>query len=129
METQAIAKVCHEANRAYCATIGDNSQVAWEDAPDWQKESAIKGVEFLIAAFDSGVMPSPSASHESWLKEKRETGWKYGPVKDAEKKEHPCCVPYKELPLEQRMKDYIFSGIVRSCYFAKQAKYTLNTKK
>jgi len=27
-----IAKVCHEANRAYCESIGDNSQLSWEDA-------------------------------------------------------------------------------------------------
>jgi len=27
---ERIAKVCHEVNRAYCAGIGDNSQVPWE---------------------------------------------------------------------------------------------------
>jgi hypothetical protein len=118
METEAIAKVCHEANRAYCATIGDNSQPAWEEAPDWQKQSAIKGVEFHLTALRSGNKPSPSASHESWLAEKREAGWKFGPVKDAEKKEHPCFIPYDGLPVEQRLKDYIFSGIVESFHAA-----------
>lgn len=61
---------------------------------------------------------SPSASHDSWLKEKREQGWKYGPVKDADKKEHPCFVPYDELPVEQRTKDYIFSAIVKAFFAA-----------
>ena len=32
------------ANRAYCQMIGDNSQSTWEDAPEWQKQSARKGV-------------------------------------------------------------------------------------
>ena len=105
-----IAKACHEANRAYCLAIGDNSQPAWADAPDWQKASAIAGVEFIQANPDA----SPSASHESWLEQKRVDGWKFGPVKDPEAKEHPCFVPYDELPTEQRAKDYIFGAIARS---------------
>lgn len=105
---ESIARVCHEANRAYCATLGDTSQVAWEDAPEWQRASAVKGVEFNLANPDA----PPSASHDSWLEEKRATGWKYGPVKDAEKKEHPCFVPYDELPEDQRRKDHLFKAVV-----------------
>ena len=57
---------------------------------------------------------APSASHESWLVEKRAAGWKYGPVKDAEAWTHPCVVPYDDLPQEQRAKDYLFQAVVRS---------------
>lgn len=117
-QVESIARVCHEANRAYCVTIGDNSQPAWEDAPDWQKQSAVTGVQFHLTALQSGVKPSPSASHESWLAEKERDGWKFGTVKDAEKKEHPCFVPYEQLPVDQRLKDYIFSGIVESFHAA-----------
>jgi hypothetical protein len=113
-DTEQIARVCHEANRAYCATIGDNSQPTWENAPQWQKDSAIKGVEFHIARLDAGDEPSPSASHESWLEQKRIEGWKYGPTKDAEKKTHPCFMPYDGLPIEQRLKDYVFAAIVKA---------------
>lgn len=110
MNEEQIARVCHEANRAYCQSIGDNSQPAWDDAPDWQRTSAIKGVEFTIANPEA----PPSASHDSWLEEKRATGWKHGPVKDPEKKEHPCFVPYAELPVEQRRKDALFQAVVRA---------------
>ncbi|MCE2579581.1 hypothetical protein LDL36_13980 [Komagataeibacter sp. FNDCR1] len=110
MQPVKIAKICHEVNRAYCAALGDHSQPAWNDAPEWQRSSAIKGVEFTIANPDA----PPSASHDSWLKEKRETGWKYGPVKDPERKEHPCFVPYDALPLEQKVKDYLFQAVVRA---------------
>lgn len=108
---EAIARICHEANRAYCHSLGDFSQLAWDDAPAWQRESAVRGVEFNIANPDAPA----SASHDSWLKEKQETGWKYGPVKDPVKKEHPCYVPYEALPLEQRRKDHIFKAIVAAC--------------
>lgn len=108
MKSDEIARIAHEVNRAYCTAIGDASQVAWADAPEWQRASAIKGVEFHLANENA----SPSASHDSWLEEKRQTGWKYGPVKDADKKEHPCFVEYDELPLEQRIKDYLFKAVV-----------------
>jgi hypothetical protein len=109
MEVTKIARVCHEVNRAYCQAVGDLSQPGWEDAPDWQKDSAVKGVQFHI----DNPEASPSASHESWLKQKFDEGWKYGAVKNPEIKEHPCCVPYDQLPVEQRAKDYIFSALVR----------------
>jgi len=108
MNIVAIARVCHEANRALCAGLGDFSQPAWEDAPEWQVQSAKTGVEFNLANPDAPA----SASHDSWLAEKERDGWKFGPVKDAEKKEHPCFVPYEDLPKEQQAKDHLFKAIV-----------------
>lgn len=105
-----IAMAAHEANRAYCASLGDLSQLLWDDAPDWQKDSAIAGVNMHLANPDA----TPEDSHASWLAEKVAAGWVYGPVKDAEKKEHPCCVPYAELPEAQKAKDYIFRGVVHA---------------
>ena len=108
MEPINIAAICHEANKALCERLGDNTQVSWSLAPNWQVESAIKGVEFNLANPDAPA----SASHDSWLAEKVATGWKYGEVKDADKKEHPCFVPYEELPIEQQAKDHLFKAIV-----------------
>lgn len=107
----AIAKVAHEINRAYCASLGDTSQPAWEDAPEWQQQSAIAGVEMHLANPDA----TPEQSHESWLAQKVAAGWVYGEVKDAEKKQHPCCVPYDQLPPEQKAKDYLFRAAVHQC--------------
>lgn len=103
-----IAEVCHEANRRYCRTLEDYTQMPWQYAPAWQRESATAGVRFCIANPDAPA----SASHENWLAEKERTGWKYGPLKDDVAKTHPCFVPYEELPLEQRRKDHLFKAIV-----------------
>jgi hypothetical protein len=102
--------VCHEANRAYCYALGDTSQEEWASAPEWQRESAINGVQFHL----DNPLANPIDSHWNWMREKIADGWIYGPVKDAEKKEHPCLVNYHELPLEQRRKDALFIGIVRA---------------
>lgn len=107
---EQVAKIAHQANKAYCESLGDFSQVDWEDAPEWQRVSATKGVEFHHDHWKkTGLTADPASSHNSWLKEKSETGWTYGPVKDVEKKTHPCFLPYENLPLEQKLKDSLFS--------------------
>lgn len=103
-----LARTAHEANRAYCLSIGDTSQPSWDDAPDWQKDSARNGVKGVLTG------ATPGLSHASWLQQKLADGWKYGPVKDPAKKEHPCMVPFEELPPEQQRKDHIFVGVVRA---------------
>lgn len=110
MNSEQIARVCHEVNRAYCQALGDNSQKPWEEAPQWQRESAINGVRFHMSNPDAG----PDNSHIEWLKEKEANGWTYGPVKNEQQKEHPCIVPYEKLPVEQQAKDYIFRAIVHA---------------
>lgn len=110
MEIVKIAKACHNVNKVYCEFIGDNSQVSWEDAPDWQKQSAINGVKYHLNNPDS----TPMDSHTSWLKEKVDTGWVYGGVKDPIAKTHPCIVNYDKLPKEQQVKDSLFVSIVKS---------------
>jgi hypothetical protein len=110
MSIENIAQVAHEINKAYCEAIGDSSQPTWEDAPEWQKSSAIAGVKFHLENPNAG----PDASHNSWLKQKEEEGWKYGPVKNPETKEHPCYVPYEQLPVEQKAKDYLFKQVIHS---------------
>jgi hypothetical protein len=110
LSTIQIARVAHEVNKAYCQAIGDNTQPSWEDAPEWQKSSAIAGVQFHI----NNPGAKPEDSHNSWLAHKEAEGWVYGEVKDAEKKTHPCMRPYSELPVEQRVKDYLFIQVVHS---------------
>lgn len=105
---ERTAKFAHEINRAYCAALGDDSQPAWDDAPDWQQTSARNGVRFHLANPSAG----PDHSHNSWLAEKAADGWRYGDVKDPIRKEHPCFVPYGELPTEQKAKDYLFRAVV-----------------
>jgi hypothetical protein len=109
---EACARAAHEINRVYCIFLGDLSQPPWDEAPDWQKESARVGVAGVLAG------NTPEQSHESWLSHKRIDGWKYGSVKDANKKEHPCFVPYLELSESQKRKDHLFVATVREMAWA-----------
>ena len=104
------AQLAHEVNRVWCAMTGDLSQPSWQDAPDWQKQSALNGVQFHLDNPEAG----DSSSHVSWMSEKLADGWVYGEVKDPEKKTHPCMVPFTRLPMEQQIKDALFRSIVHA---------------
>jgi hypothetical protein len=104
----AVAKVCHEANRAFCETLGDHSQQPWDAAEQWQRDSMIAGVRFAV----EHPAAAPDDLHQAWMKKKLADGWVYGKVKDPEQKTHPCLVPYDQLPKEQQLKDSLFRAIV-----------------
>jgi hypothetical protein len=108
--TTRIAECCHEANLALCEAFGDLSQPHWEDAPDWAKDSAIAGVAFLQDHPDAG----PVETHENWIREKVASGWKWGPIKDVRRKEHPSMKEYGCLSREEQAKDYVFWAIVKT---------------
>lgn len=109
-DIERIARICHEVNRVYCLGLGDTSQPPWDEAPEWQKSSAIEGVRFHQKNPDAPA----SASHESWMAQKERDGWVYGPEKNPEKKQHPCMVAFDELPPEQQFKDVLFATIVKA---------------
>lgn len=110
---EACARAAHEVNRAYCQALGDHSQPAWADAPEWQKNSARMGAELHLTQ-DAG----PEASHQSWMKQKLDEGWVYGTEKDPEKKTHPCLVAFEDLPVAQQAKDFIFRATIHATRIA-----------
>lgn len=110
MNYEAIARVCHMVNNAYCDAIKDKTQPSWKEVNEQLKLSVIAGVKFLEANPDA----SPSEQHDAWMQNKLADGWVYGETKDEKQKTHPCLVPYEQLPLEQRVKDYLFQAVVRA---------------
>lgn len=53
------------------------------------------GLEELTESLSKNV-------HEVWAAGRIAAGWKYGPVRDEIKKEHPCLIPYEELTEEEK---------------------------
>ena len=106
----AIAKVCHQANKAWCEANGDNSQKDWDQAEQWQRDSAIKGVEFALANPDAPA----GLQHQAWMAILSSNGWKHGPVKSSGSKTHPSLVPFEQLPWSEQAKDHLFQNIVKA---------------
>lgn len=115
MTIEQIAKVAHEVNREYCKALGEGNPEAFipkpfdELAPEY-KQLVIDGVKGVFR--DPNQLPSES--HEKWVEYMRKLGWQYGPAREPAKMKHPNLVPYLELDTDQRAKDYLFLGVVRS---------------
>lgn len=105
---EACARSAHEANRAYCLTLGDDSQKPWDHADPQIRESARSGVKLALGG------ATPEQQHESWRSFKQKDGWIHGTTKDPVKKTHPCMVEYGQLPTHQRAKDTLYQAAVRA---------------
>ena len=57
-----------------------------------------KELEYLVEEMAKNV-------HEVWSKTRIEQGWTYGEKRDDVLKQHPCLVPYEELPEEEKVYD------------------------
>lgn len=106
---EVAARAAHEANRAYCRFIGDDNQLTWDDAPEWQRLSAMMGAENIR---DNPTI-TPEQQHSLWMAHKKAQGWKFGELKDEKEKTHPCMVAYEDLPAQQKFKDALFGSVVR----------------
>ncbi len=107
-DVEAIARIVHAAIRAYQLALGEAAAARWEEAEPWQRESTIEGVKFRL---DHPGAPI-SAQHDQWMAEKQAAGWRYGAVKDAQKKTHPALVPFTELSETERRKDALFQAVI-----------------
>lgn len=110
MTIEDIARICHEVNRVYCRSIGDGSQLPWEEAPQWQRDSVIDGVQFHERTPDAKA----SDNHDNWLAKKSADGWVWGEVKNPEAKTHPCMVAFQHLPVTQQTKSYLIKAVVNA---------------
>lgn len=111
IETQSVARVVHEANRALQIEQADPTipvSRSWDDLDEETRQSAIEGIDKIR----SGEVTSPEESHDSWVEFKVRNGWTLGPRKDEHLKQHPLLIPYGELPEGQRVKDALYFAIV-----------------
>ncbi|MGO9269334.1 MAG: RyR domain-containing protein [Terriglobia bacterium] len=44
-------------------------------------------------------------THEIWARQRLADGWRYGPNRDDDRKEHPSLVPYETLPESEKEYD------------------------
>lgn len=44
-------------------------------------------------------------NHDVWAQQRLAEGWTYGPKRNDDRKEHPCLVPYDQLPESEKEYD------------------------
>ncbi len=48
-------------------------------------------------------------AHEVWAQTRLAEGWRWGPERNDDRKEHPCLVPYEELPEVEKDFDRVIA--------------------
>ena len=59
----------------------------------------------LLEELDALIELLSENTHEIWSQQRIADGWTYGPKRDDERKEHPCLVPYDQLPESEKKYD------------------------
>lgn len=65
--------------------------------------------------------------HEVWAQNRLHDGWTYGPVRDDATKQHPCLVPYDQLP--EREKDYDRATSIQTLKFIIHSGFDIKPRK
>ena len=110
MNKTDMAKVAHEAMRAYKIQLGEEDIGVWDKSSKYMKDSILSGVEY--------VMNNPNTTaehqHEAWCKHKKDTGWLFGKEKDEKLRTHPLLIPYNKVPADNKIKAELFIGVVKA---------------
>lgn len=110
LQPEAIGCIVHQANKALCEVLGDDSHKDWVVTIPDIKEVTVAGIVDIVNNPD---MTSKDL-FENWKKDKISRGYSFGPVKDDVAKTHPSLVDYDKLPPEQRIKDVLLLAIVKA---------------
>ena len=100
-----VVKLVHNANRLVQKQTG-------ESIPELNEhliKSTLDGIYYVL----DNPECTPEQQHKNWMAFKQQEGWKYGPIKDDTKKEHPCMLPYNQLPEIQQRKDTLFRTTIK----------------
>jgi len=63
-------------------------------------------------------------THDIWAVQRIAEGWKYGAERNDERKEHPCLVPYEDLPESE--KEYDRNTAIETLKVIKKLGYSIN---
>lgn len=77
----------------------------WEQRDEKFKKNMIRAVARQCG---KGLLESPKKLHDAWVVAYEKMGWKYGPVRNVEKKEHPDMVSFNKLGRKEQEKDWVF---------------------
>jgi hypothetical protein len=104
LTVEQFGRLNHALRREVARIFGDGTVPPdWDDAPEWMHADSARDARELLG--NPGMMAEDG--HGRWMRQKIAEGWKWGPVRDDEKKEHPSIRPFDQLPPGERLKDLL----------------------
>lgn len=108
MTITEISKEVHKNHREYCASINHSTQPIWSKLEESHKITIADTVNKVLI----GEILSVEDSHVNFVNFKKSVGWNYGDVYSIEKRTNPRLCKFKDLSIEDKMKESIFFNTV-----------------
>jgi len=94
---QQLARLCHEADRVLCSMQGDARVSPWETLDEKTQDEVVAAVREVLEHPEL----TDEARHARWLRQRREAGWIYGPVRSIPGRTDPALLEYGALSSER----------------------------
>jgi hypothetical protein len=95
----------------YARTL-TGSDCPWESLSSVTQRTKLRQVAHVINHADI----TPAEQHAEWHRAQLERGWTYGPGYDPEERTDPHCLPYEQLPLQQRINEAMYRAIILAVF-------------
>jgi hypothetical protein len=120
-DDKVIARIVHEANRAYNYGLNDLApDPPFDILPGWQQQFVIDRVKLIRKLLqhlsgEGALEVMASVIHQDWVTLLLSRGWELGYAKNpaGDPPTHPCLKGWELLPSEQQLKDTMAIAIVR----------------
>jgi len=96
---------------ARIAAIAAEAPIVPEPWPMREDDFRLQFLDVIERQCGPNRCSSPEELHDDWVKAYEKNGWRYGPVRDREKRTHPDMVPYDDLGQLERDKDSVFVAL------------------
>ena len=107
---EQIAKTAHAVHLAYCNEMNLKTQPKWDELSLEHQSTILDSVEKIL----SGEIKSKQDSHNNFLEFKKSNGWVFGKEYSLENKTNPRLVDYKNLSIDNKVKETLFFECVKS---------------
>jgi hypothetical protein len=106
-ERQAI--FVYEGARMQAAAV--DAPVVPEPWPDRDEAFRTQFLGVIEMMCGPARKTSPEELHDDWVRAYEAMDWRYGPVRDPERKTHPDMVPFDQLEQREQDKDAVFVAL------------------
>jgi len=89
---------------------GDEHRLPWIFATKVEQQSMREVVNLCL----KGQLISANQIHDAWVLSYFKAGWKFGPIRDYDKKVHPSLVPYDRLSVFEKTKLELCFSIIKA---------------